>query len=181
MIFMTKTTRQALAGLALLPVLALTGCGDDDTTPREGPVSSEPSNASATPSATGSSTPSVGPMDPSQALAKGGLSLPSNTSGVKAERIDVTSMQWLDGYRVSFSAPRSNALQICQQSGLTGDIPSTRLTEADQELLGTDVQHVDGMRKCSGLWPDNSAWQRVAVISPGDPATVHVAIAQMGR
>ena len=83
-------------------------------------------------------------------------------------------------YRVSFTAPRSNALQTCQTGGM-GDLPSTGLTAADEELLGPSVTHVDGMRTCSSTWPENSAWDRLVVIAPGDPATVHVAISKMGR
>ncbi|WP_156969851.1 hypothetical protein [Knoellia subterranea] len=174
---MTTTLRRTLACLAIAPLLALAGCGGDDATPREGTVTSEPTNSS---SASASTTP-TGPVTPEDALALGGLQLPSNANDATAERVDVAAMQWLEAYRVTFTAPRSNALQICQQAGLTGDVPSSGLTNADRELLGPAVEHVKGMRKCAGLWPDDTAWQRLAVVLPGDPTTVHVAVARMGR
>jgi len=166
------TVRRALASLVLLPLLALTGCGDDDATPRETPMTSPSGGASA------SSSP--GPVSAPDALALGGLALPANTSDVTAEQVDASAMQWLEVYRVSFTAPRSNALQICQSGGM-GDLPSVGILATDQELLGADVEYVEGMRTCASTWPENSAWRRLVVITPGDPATVHVAVSKMGR
>ena len=168
------TMRRVLASLLVLPLLAMTGCGDDDATPRGTTMTSSSGGAST------SSPAPPGPLSAPEVLALGGLALPANTSGVTAEQVDASAMQWLEVYRVSFSAPRSNALQICQSGGM-GDLPSTGLTAADEELLGPSVTHVDGMRTCSSTWPENSAWDRLVVIAPGDPATVHVAISKMGR
>ena len=168
------TVRRVLASMMVLPLLAMTGCGDDDATPRETTMT----GASA--GSTSSSPATTGPLSASDVLALGGLALPANTSGVTAEQVDASAMQWLEVYRVSFTAPRSNALQTCQTGGM-GDLPSTGLTAADEELLGPSVTHVDGMRTCSSTWPENSAWDRLVVIAPGDPATVHVAISKMGR
>lgn len=127
-----------------------------------------------------SSPEPTGPPSAPDVLAMAGLSLPANTSDVTAERVDASAMQWLEVYRVSFTAPRSNALQICQSGGM-GDLPSTGLTQSDAELLGPAASHVEGMRTCSSTWPENSAWDRLIVIAPGDPATVHVAVSKMGR
>ena len=128
-----------------------------------------------------STSDSTGPVTAEQALAAGGLTLPANSSGETAERMDVSEMQWLEGFRVTFKAPRSNALQICRDGGLTGDLPSRRFSPQEQELLGSAVVHTEGTRVCSGLWPDAMAWQRTVAVAPGDPTTVYVAIARMGR
>lgn len=127
-----------------------------------------------------SSSASPGPVSAPDVLALGGLALPANTSDVTAEQVDASAMQWLEVYRARFTAPRSNALQICQSGGM-GDLPSVGILDTDQELLGPDVAYVEGMRTCASTWPENSAWRRLIVITPGDPATVHVAVSKMGR
>ena len=140
-------------------------------------MTSATGGASASSSA---SSASPGPASAPEVLALGGLALPDNTSDVTAEQVDASAMQWLEVYRVSFTAPRSNALQICQSGGM-GDLPSVGILDTDQELLGPDVAYVEGMRSCASTWPENSAWRRLVVITPGDPATVHVAVSKMGR
>lgn len=176
---MMSLMRRAMATVTLLALTAVGGCGDDVATPKENTMT--PDTRSATPSPSPSVTGLPGSVSPEEALALGGLELPASSSDTIAERVDVATLPWLEAYRVSFTAPRTSALQICREGGLTGDLPSSGLTRDDQDLLGPDAAHVAGTRKCSGLWPEDTAWRRIAVISPGDPATVSVAIAKMGR
>jgi hypothetical protein len=105
------TVRRVLASMMVLPLLAMTGCGDDDATPRETTMT----GASA--GSTSSSPAPTGPLSASDVLALGGLALPANTSGVTAEQVDASAMQWLEVYRVSFTAPRSNDMDRAPEVG----------------------------------------------------------------
>lgn len=142
--------------LALATMFALAGCGTEPAPP----APDRPETAA-------------------EALRLGLLELPPSATQLSLDYVDDSA--WEELYRVSFVAPAADAKALCQTSGLGGDLPTTKLTTQEAEALGPKAEVGVGSRICGSVAPGATQWNRTVLISPGDPATVWVAIARMGR
>ena len=142
----------------------LTGCNNGGDQPPRNTASTGGSDVSA--------------KTAQEALARGGLSLPQGAEKSTLATIDGTP--YLKAYLVTFSAPRSAAVDFCSTGDLGGDLPALKLSEEERQLLGANAKP-DGARYCSSQLPSNSAWNRTVLVENGDPALVRVSVARMGR
>ena len=113
-----------------------------------------------------------------EALTLGGLSLPKGAEKSTLATVDGTP--YLKAYLVTFSAPRSTAIDFCSTGDLGGDLPALKLSEEERQLLGANAKPEDA-RYCASQLPSDSAWNRTVLVENGDPALVRVSVARMGR
>lgn len=148
-----------------LTCLLLAGCNNGGEEPTPNTASTGGSDVSA--------------KTAKEALTLGGLSLPQGAEKSTLATIDGTP--YLKAYLVTFTAPRSTAVDFCSTGDLGGDLPALKLSEGERQLLGANAKPGGDARYCSSQLPSDAAWSRTVLIESGDPALVRVSVARMGR
>ncbi len=152
------------ATAALLACVVVGACSD-----------SEPPRPTDSPASAGSAVPTTA----QQALAQGGLKLPTEYSDLTYDIVDVPHNR--ETYVVTFGASRDVAIDMCSTAGLGGDLPALKLNDDDRAVFGGAANPGDGARYCSSMWPESTSWSRTILVEPGDPALVRIAVARQAR
>lgn len=120
------------------------------------------------------------PSTPEEALALGGLELPTDAMDPTVETIDRENYE--QSYRVTFTAPRDSSVALCQSIGNYFGNGVYLADDSDHmSALGEGAINTDESASCSAQWTEDFSWSREALIEPGDPAMTRVVISKMGR
>lgn len=113
---------------------------------------------------------------PGEAMEQAGLTMPKGAIGA-----EITSKELPDrrhAWAVTFTAPRSEAMAVCEPLGGAGH--QSFVPKMHRKLLG-DLPTSEASRGCSASTGDGGLWGRFVLIDPGDPATVHVSLQNLTR
>lgn len=168
-----SVARLLLPGIALALVVGMTACGPSSG---DGPRTTDGPTSTPTPSS------STGELTAADALALGGLHLPAGAKDAKVEVVPpADSSPYEEHYRISFTAPQASAVAFCGSGDLGGDLPAVALSPSDKVDLGEAATVVEGSRYCGSQDPAHTQWNRTALVTPGEPASVLVSVGRMKR
>lgn len=111
---------------------------------------------------------------PVDAVERSGLRLPATATvtevGTHGGPIGTES------YLFAFRVDRSTATAFCEQGGLGGAVAVPRDVSDDVMAALGSPRVTEGSRWCASTSTTHPAWSRYALVDPGDPTTVHLAL-----
>lgn len=113
---------------------------------------------------------------PAEAMERAGLTMPKGATGAEISTKELPDRR--HAWAVTFTAPRSEALAVCEPLGGAGH--QSFVPKMHRKLLG-DLPTSEASRGCNASTGDGGLWGRFVLIDPGDPATVHISLQNLTR
>ena len=108
------------------------------------------------------------------AIERSGLTLPATAKVQRVETQDGPT--GTEHYLFVFEVDRATATAFCDHGGLGGAVTVPDDVSDDVMLSLGHPRVTDGSRWCASTSATEPAWSRYALLDPGDPATVHLAL-----